>query len=88
MLRVAGAGAGAGGQHAAVPVRIDLNRATVGELMALPGIGRVRAAAIVLHRVRYGPFRSVDELTGIDGIGAETLAALRSHACVGPAGGR
>jgi competence protein ComEA len=56
--------------------------------MALPGIGRVRAAAIVLHRVRHGPFRSVDELTGIDGIGAETLAALRSHACVGPAGGR
>jgi competence protein ComEA len=73
---------------AAVPRLIDLNRAPVGELMALPGFGRARAAAVVLHRVRAGPFRSVAELGAVDGIGAETLAAVRSFVCIGPPSGR
>jgi competence ComEA-like helix-hairpin-helix protein len=60
-----------------VPVRIDLNRAPVPELMALPGIGRQRARAIVLHRVRHGPFARLPDLLQIDGIGPQTLAALR-----------
>jgi len=68
---------------AAVPIAIDVNRASVGELMALPGIGRSRAEAIVLHRVRHGPFASVGDLAGVDGIGPETVAALREHACAG-----
>src|SRR5262245_58106463 len=68
---------------AAEPIAIDVNRATVGELMALPGIGRSRAESIVLHRVRHGPFASVGDLVGVDGIGLETVAALREHACAG-----
>lgn len=56
---------------------IDVNRAGVGELQALPGIGPVRAEAIVLHRVRHGPFRRVEDLAEVDGLGPETVAALR-----------
>jgi len=67
-----------------VPLRIDLNRAGVGELAALPGIGPERAKLVLLHRVRAGPFATVDELLEVDGIGPETVAALREHATAGP----
>lgn len=53
--------------------RIDPNRASIAELTTLEGIGPTRAAAIVLHRVRHGPFLHLDDLLRIDGIGPETL---------------
>ncbi len=59
--------------------RVDFNRAGIPELMTLPGVGRTRAAAIVLHRVRYGPFRSVDDLTKVDGLGPATVERLRRY---------
>ena len=61
----------------AAPVIIDLNRATVPELMTLPGVGRRRAASIVLHRLRHGPFSEPAGLVKIDGFGAASLARLR-----------
>lgn len=67
----------------AKPLVIDVNRATVGELQALPGIGPARAEAIVLHRVRHGPFLGLAELGRVDGIGADTLAALQGFAVAG-----
>ena len=66
-----------------LPVHIDLNWAGIPELMALPGIGRARAEAIILHRVRHGPFRRVEELQQVDGIGPETAAGLATFARVG-----
>lgn len=60
----------------AIPVRIDLNRARLAELTALAGVGRTRAAAIVLHRLRQGPFRSVAELAAVDGLGPQTVRRL------------
>lgn len=63
----------------AQPVAIDLNRARVPELVALPGIGRQRARAIVLHRVRHGPFVRLSDLLEIDGIGPATLEELASR---------
>ncbi|MEQ1632058.1 MAG: helix-hairpin-helix domain-containing protein [Planctomycetota bacterium] len=74
----------AGRPRAAESVVIDLNRASLGELTALPGIGPVRAGNIVLHRVRHGPFASVDGLLAVDGIGDETVAELRPHAVALP----
>lgn len=68
----------------AVPVVVDVNRATVGELLALPGIGPGRAAAIVLHRVRHGRFAALQDLVAVDGIGADTVAGLRHCAVAGP----
>ena len=84
-----------GGRHGPdvmVPVRIDLNRAPASELMALPGIGRVRAEAIILHRVRHGWLERVEDLTRVDGIGPDTVERLLPFAVVGtvdpPVGGR
>jgi competence protein ComEA len=55
---------------------INVNTATADELEALPGIGPTLAAAIVQERDRNGPFRSVDELTRVPGIGEGRLAQL------------
>ncbi len=71
------------GEPLLVPVHIDLNRAGLPELMALPGIGRVRAEAIILHRVRHGPFRRVEDVQQVDGIGRSTAAGLATFARVG-----
>ncbi len=56
---------------------LDLNTADESALTALPGIGPVRAAAIVVYRQAHGPFTSVEELTAVHGIGTATLEKLR-----------
>jgi competence protein ComEA len=56
---------------------VDLNTATPEELDTLPGVGPATAAAIIEHRERNGPFRSVEELLEVPGIGDAKLAQLR-----------
>ncbi len=60
----------------ALPV-VDLNTATTEDLDRLPGIGPATARAIVDHRERNGPFRSVSALLEVRGIGPAKLEALR-----------
>lgn len=59
------------------PQKINLNRAEVWLLEALPGIGEERAKAIVDYRLEQGPFRSINELTKVTGIGAKTFKQVR-----------
>lgn len=59
--------------------RLDLNAATVEQLEALPGIGPATARAIIEHRTRHGPFRTVRQLLDVRGIGEAKLAALESR---------
>jgi competence protein ComEA len=61
--------------------RIDLNRASVEELMSLPGVGAAKAQAIVDHR-RTAPFRKVEELLQVKGIGDSIYASLRDRVMV------
>lgn len=58
---------------------IDVNSAAALEIEALPGIGPTLARRIVEAR----PFRSVDDLERVSGIGVVRLAALRGHVRVG-----
>lgn len=58
---------------------ISLNAATVEELDALPGVGPVLAERIVQWRTDNGPFRSIDELGEVSGIGDAILAQLRTR---------
>jgi competence protein ComEA len=62
---------------------ININTATAAQLQTLPGIGEVKAQAIVEHRSQHGPFTSVDQLTDVHGVGAATLANIRSLITVG-----
>lgn len=61
---------------------IDLNEADVYTLQRLPGIGEKRAQAIVAFREEHGPFRSLEELDGVEGIGPGILEELRAYVCV------
>src|SRR5690349_23771445 len=60
----------AAGRPAGAPGRaLDLNRATPAELDALPGIGPVLAKRVVEWREAHGPFRAVEDLEQVPGIG-------------------
>ena len=54
--------------ESASPQKININRAEVWLLEALPGIGETKAQAIVSYRQQHGPFASITELTNVDGI--------------------
>ncbi|MCF4150825.1 ComEA family DNA-binding protein [Dethiosulfovibrio sp. F2B] len=57
---------------------VNLNSASLEELQTLPGIGPKTAAAILSYREKIGPFRSVDELTKVKGIGPKKLETVRA----------
>ena len=57
--------------------KLNLNTAGVEQLKTLPGIGEVRAQAIVSHREDNGAFPSVDALLNVNGIGVATLESIR-----------
>ena len=61
---------------------IDLNTATASELELLPRIGPALAARIIEYRDTQGPFRSVDAIDEVRGIGPATLAQIRPYAMV------
>lgn len=60
----------------ASPGPVDLNRGDVVALQSLPGVGPATAEAIVAYREEHGPFRSVDDLLDVPGIGPAKLAAI------------
>ena len=60
---------------------IDINSAGAEELDLLPGIGPVKAAAIIDYRAEHGPFSDVQELLEVPGIGEATLEGLRDYVC-------
>ncbi|HEB98652.1 MAG TPA: helix-hairpin-helix domain-containing protein [Thiotrichales bacterium] len=59
---------------------VDINTASAEELAeALQGVGPSKAEAIVAYRKQNGPFRSVDELVEVKGIGEATIEANRDR---------
>lgn len=47
---------------------VNINQATVSDLMKLPGIGQVKAEAIVTYREANGSFSSIEEIKNVPGI--------------------
>ena len=65
---------------------VDINSADVNTLSkVLKGVGPDKATAIIDYREAHGPFKSVDELTAVKGIGKKLLEMNREKITVGQA---
>ena len=65
---------------------VNINTADATALAAgLQGIGMSKAEAIVAYRTEHGPFKSVDDLVQVKGVGDKTLEANRTNLTVGEA---
>jgi competence protein ComEA len=64
--------------------KVDLNRASVTELMRLPGVGQKRAQAIVASRSKQ-PFRRVEDVLAVKGLGPAWLQKVKANVTVGAA---
>jgi competence ComEA-like helix-hairpin-helix protein len=62
---------------------VNLNTATSEQLQQVPGIGPVTANKILKMRKYNGPFKSVDDLLAISGLGPKRLAKMRKYLTVG-----
>jgi competence protein ComEA len=58
---------------------VNINTATVEQLDSLKGIGPVKAKAIVDYRAKNGPFKALDDLKKVDGIGDATFDSLKGQ---------
>lgn len=84
LLLLAGCAALVGAPRA-VADPVNINTADAATLAReLVGVGATRAAAIVAHRTQNGPFRSVEELTLVKGIGPRVMEQNRGNLVVGP----
>lgn len=57
--------------------KVDVNRADCSQLVDLPGIGEKTAQAIIAYRQAQGPFRNLDDLKAIKGLGGKKLEKLK-----------
>jgi len=64
------------------PQKIDINRAEAWLLEALPGIGESRAQAIVDYRNKNGPFKRIEDLLRVKGIGEGTFNKIKDYITV------
>lgn len=57
--------------------KVNINRATAEELETLHGIGPAKAKAIIDYREKHGPFKAIDEIKNVSGIGEKTFEKLQ-----------
>lgn len=69
-------------------VRLDINAAGRSELESLPGVGPVLARRILEYRANNPPFRRVEEIMIVHGIGRRKFEALRGRIRVAESSGR
>lgn len=62
--------------------KININTADASELQKLTGIGPGKAKSIIDYRNKNGPFKSVDDLLNVSGIGEKTLEKIRDEIVV------
>lgn len=69
-------------QAASSDGRININAATDAELQTISGIGPAKAQKIIAYREANGPFKTVDDLCNVSGIGEKTLESIRDQISV------
>ena len=68
---------------AASVAMVNINTASVAELDALPGVGSKTAALIIEYRQKNGPFKKIEELMNVRGVGEKNFLKLRAQISVG-----
>lgn len=63
--------------------RININAATEADLQTISGIGPAKAQKIIAYRESNGPFKTVEDLCNVSGIGTKTLENIRDQISVG-----
>jgi competence protein ComEA len=71
-----------GATAAPVPAVVNINTASAKDLEVLPGIGQKTAARIVEFRQKNGPFKKVEELMNVGGIGEKSFLRLKPQLTV------
>ena len=64
---------------------VNINTATAAEFEGLPGIGARTAARILEYRQKNGPFKKIEELMNVRGVGEKSFLKLKPQLTVGPA---
>src|SRR5690242_2106099 len=62
--------------------QVNINTATKEQLDGLKGIGPAKAQAIIDYRTKNGPFKTVDDLEKVNGIGPATMKEIRGSISV------
>lgn len=62
--------------------KVNINRAELSELETLPGIGPAKAQAIIDYREQQGPFKQVEDIQNVSGIGEKTFEKLQESISV------
>jgi comEA protein len=64
--------------------QVNINTATAEELDGLPGIGPRMARRIIAYRQKNGPFKKLEDLMGVQGIGEKNFLKLKPLITIAP----
>lgn len=74
--------AGASGSTGASSGLVNINTATEEELMTLDGVGEATAQKIISYRQEQGPFKTIEQIKEVSGIGDKKFEAIKDHITV------
>ena|SRR5688572_5243788 len=67
---------------------VNLNSATAAQIASLPGIGPKTADLVVQYRVKNGPFKKIEEIMNVRGIGEKSFLKIKDRLTVAAASGK
>ena len=67
----------------AASATLNINTATLADLQKLPGVGAATAERIIEYRQKNGPFKKIEEVMNVQGIGEKVFLTLRPQLTVG-----
>ena len=62
---------------------VNLNSATAAQIASLPGIGPKTADLVVQYRTKNGPFKKIEEIMNVRGIGEKSFLKIKDRLTIG-----